>query len=110
MAVAANLRRGQPSMSRNAWLAFFNYAQDHRAGSENLSRFDFCFRALGTAVPGLFEIPVRMVATSCLVPAAKLFDRLPNLIGIRRFRDELEICLEFVCGAAVFAVSPIDST
>src|SRR5438874_13268041 len=58
----------------------------------------------------LFKIPVRMVATSCLVPAAKFFDRLPNLIDIRRFREELEICLEFVCGAAVFAVSPIDST
>ncbi len=57
----------------------------------------------------LFKIPVRMVATSCLVAAAKFFDRLSNLLGFRGLRDELEICLELVCGAAVFAVFPIDS-
>jgi len=50
-----------------------------------------------------------MVATSCLVAAAKFFDRLSNLLSLRGLRDELEICLELVCGAAVFAVFPIDS-
>src|SRR5206468_3660138 len=33
----------------------------------------------------LFKIPVRMVATSCLVPAAKFFDRLSNLLGLQGF-------------------------
>ena len=95
------------------------------SGGESLSYFPLSFKEalhLGVINAGMghqcqelrgrfFEQPIRMaMPVQFLVPAAQFFDRLSNLLGFGGFRDELEVRLELVCGAAVFAVSPIDST
>ena len=78
------------------------------SGGENLSYFPLSFKeALHLEViyagmghqsqelrGSLFRLPVRMgLPDQFLVPAAQFFDRLSNLLGLRRFRDELEIHL-----------------